>query len=369
MLKAVNDVQAKVLDGIAHGDAPEEILAVLCRAFEAAAPGRIAGVTVLDRSTTTFEPGIFPSLATAFGNALAGIKVADKPGSCALAVAEGTPVEVPDVAQDDRFADEWRSLMLEHGLRALVSVPAAQRDGVVLGTFVVAHNAAAMNAQDWSLAEEYANLCGQVLAYRRVRAGQDLIVGELQHRVRNLFGTVGVLVYQTLKANPDPASFRRVLDGRLTALSRAHALALESVDNDLRQILVDTLAPYSIDHSVEIEGPPIRLTQEAAMAFCLATHELATNAAKYGALSQPGGGLRIGWKFASSADDQRFLFEWSEHDGPPVRRPERQGFGQRTIQRTLASAFDGHTQLDYAPAGFRMTLTAPKSVRLGKLVN
>lgn len=369
MAGAFETLLGDMLGRVTHGDSSSDILADISRHWELREPGTIAGITVLDRSTTTFEPGIFPSLDPQFGNSLAGIKVADKPGSCALAVAEGIIVDCTDIASDQRFSEEWRHLSLQHGLGALSSFPATQRDGLALGTFVVAYDAGKpLEAKRRERALRYANLCGQILAYRRRQVGQELLIGELEHRTRNLFNTIGAVVYSTLKTNPDIESFRKVLDGRLTAMAKAHSLALNAGNADLRQLLLDTLAPYASDHEVKIEGPRMQLAQESAMAFCLAVHELATNAAKYGALSNEGGALQIAWQ-CSSGKDGKFEFQWIESGGPVVKPPTRHGFGQRVIRSGLSSAFDGSVELDFKPEGLQFTLTAPESARLGRLVH
>jgi two-component sensor histidine kinase len=351
---------------IAHGDSPGEILAEVCCEFERLV-GCVAGVTILDPTAQIFQHGVFPSLSPEFGLALAGIEVADKPGSCALAVADGKTVVCEDVAGDNRFAEAWKKLSLQHGLRALISIPALRRDGVALGTFVVGYAPEApLGVMQRELADEFAALCGLVLAYRQDQLKHELLVGELQHRARNLFATIGAVVYATLKSNPEPDQFRRTFDARLAALARAYSLALEAGQADLRQLVADTLAPYSLDNKFSLEGPTLQLTQDAAVAFSLATHELATNAAKYGALSQDGGSVRVRWAFD---DDGSFEFTWSEAGGPPVGPPNRQGFGQRTLHRSMASAIDGKVSLDYRPEGLVCSITAPRSTRLGARVN
>lgn len=341
------NIRSETLDRIAHGDSSGLILAI----------------------ASHFEPGIFPSLAPAFGEALAGIRVSDRPGSCAVAVADGEIVECRDVANDERFAAEWRDLCTSFGLNALTSFPAEKRDGTVLGTFVVAYGPEQpLDRQARERATKYAALCGQVLAYRRREEGQELIVGELQHRTRNLINTIGALVYSTLKTNPDTESFRRVLDGRLAAMARAHSLALDPDNTDLRQLVIDTLAPYSIDHQITVEGPALHLAKDSALAFCLATHELATIAVKYGSLSEADGRLDISWNFDTD-EKGRFHFDWVETGGPEVSEPTKRGFGQRTIHAGFSSAFDGMVEMEYPSEGFRLSLIAPRSVRLGSLVN
>ena len=264
-----------------------------------------------------------------------------------------------------------RSSELEHGLKSLVSIPAHHVDGMALGTFVVAYPpAAGLQTSDFRMADAFAELCGLVLTYRRNQFKQELLVGELQHRLRNLFSTIGAVVYATLKSHPEPSTFRKTFDGRLMALARAHSLALESGETDLRQLLVEILAPYSIDGFVSIEGPKLILTQEAAVAFSLAAHELATNAVKYGAFSRDGGSVKIEWDFENDTyGGPQFDLTWREKGGPEVRHPEHQGYGQKTLHRSLASAIDANVELNYLPGGLECRIRAPDSPRLGVRVN
>jgi len=187
--------------------------------------------------------------------------------------------------------------------------------------------------------------------------------------MRNLFNTIGAVVYATLRSHTDPQEFRKTFDGRLTALAKAHSLALNPGEAELRQLIKDTLAPYSIDHDIKIEGPRIALTQEAAVALSLATHELATNAAKYGALSADAGSIRVAWSIEEKPDGPQFLLRWYESGGPPVRRPSHHGYGHKTMTRSVASAFDAAVKLDYLAEGLQCRMTAPFSRRLGSPVN
>lgn len=370
MTEFLPTLAAKVLDSMAYGEPAAEILQGLCLSVERKLPGSIVGVTILDRSAKVFEHAIFPSLAGDYARALNGILVADKPGSCALAVFEGRTVECTDVSFDGRFSEGWKELGLKHGLRALVSIPAMNRQGIALGTLVVAYPPGTpLSDGQRALADEVAALCAKVLAYRRIQLGHELLIGELQHRVRNLFSTVGAVVYATLRAHPQPDEFRKHFDGRLRALSRAHSMALETEQVELRQLLSDMLAPYSLDHPIAIDGPPLMLSQGAAIAFSLAAHELATNAAKYGALSRHGGSLRIAWACEPEAESDQFTLRWEEIGGPEVSPPSHEGFGQKTLQRSIASAIDGRVELAYEPAGLQCTVKAPYSDRLGNLIH
>ena len=370
MMNFIEEARANALAQVVLGEPAAQILRALCTGLEAQLPAAIVGVTILDRTSRLFEHAIFPSLSDEYSEALRGIGVADRPGSCALAVFEGRTIECGDVASDERFSDGWRALGLQHGLRALISIPATHADGMALGTLVVAFPPGEpLKAAERALVDQVADLCALILTYRRTQLKHELLIGELQHRTRNLFSAIGAVVYATLKTHSEPEAFRKTFDGRLMALARAHSLALERGEADLRQLLVDTLAPYSIDHKVVIEGPRLLLSQEAAVAFSLATHELATNAAKYGAFSRNGGSVKIRWDFVDGEADSRFAMTWHEAGGPTVKPPSRIGYGQRTLRRTIASAFDGVVDLDYDPRGLRFSVNALHSPRLGSRPN
>ncbi|HET7679964.1 MAG TPA: sensor histidine kinase [Xanthobacteraceae bacterium] len=209
-------------------------------------------------------------------------------------------------------------------------------------------------------------LAGLALTGHREHQKQVLLIGELQHRTRNIFATIGAMVYSTLRANPDPATFRKIFDGRLSALVRAHSLALDGWDTDLRALLQDILSPYGDMQRIEMNGPPIRLTQEAAAAFAMAANELATNATRHGALSNSDGKIEIKWQVAEDAqNDLMFELHWSEHDGPPVRKPTKSGFGSRAITQSLGRAIDGVVDLDFPPQGLTCAIRAPLTERLG----
>jgi GAF domain-containing protein len=167
MSECLTDLTARVLDRIAQGDCADAILSELCVSLERELPNSVVGVTVLDRTAQVFEHGIFPSLADDYAAALKGILVADKPGSCALAVFDGKTIDCTDVAFDGRFSEGWKQLGLKHGLRALVSIPAMDRNGHALGTLVVTYppgEPLSQNQRD--MADAAAALVAQLLSYR-----------------------------------------------------------------------------------------------------------------------------------------------------------------------------------------------------------
>ena len=153
----------------------DEILRDVCLSLERELPASVVGVTILDHAALQFEHAIFPSLADDYATALEGILVADRPGSCALAVFDGRTIECTDVAFDGRFSEGWKQLGLKHGLRALISIPARDREGTTLGTLVVTYQPGApLSDGQRALADAIASLVGQVLVYRRLQLGREL---------------------------------------------------------------------------------------------------------------------------------------------------------------------------------------------------
>lgn len=360
----------EILEMVAGGEPADTALAALCRATEALVADAIVGVTILDRAAQVFESAVFPSIPSTFSESLKGAQVAERPGSCALAIYQGTIVVAEDIATDTRFQDGWKALSLDHGIGAIQSRPIRAADGAFLGTLVVGFSKhRALGGAEEEAVKAATHLAGLALARRRSERQQELVVGELQHRTRNLFSAVGAVVYSTLKAYPDAKEFRRVFEGRLSALARAHSMALDASAADLRGLLTDILAPYA-HRNIVLDGPAFTLASDASVAFSLATHELATNAAKYGAFSNSDGKLHVAWKVARNEGGENvFALEWKESGGPAVAQPTRAGFGKFAIEQSLSSTVDGTVSLDFMPAGLVCTIRAPLSARLGTLAN
>lgn len=184
-----------------------------------------------------------------------------------------------------------------------------------------------------------------------------LMINELNHRVKNSLATVQAIAAQTLHGDEVPAHVRNALTERLIALSRAHDVLTDEkwAGASLREIAVQAAAPHlSTGHADRfvIEGPAVNLPPRSAIAVALALHELATNAAKYGALSVLEGRVRIAWT-ATPADDGavRLRMTWTESGGPPVTTPTTRGFGTRLIQRGLAAELRGEVLIDYPVTG------------------
>jgi two-component sensor histidine kinase len=364
----IADLRVRILEKVVLGEPADATLDDLCRSVQDMIPDAVVGVTILDRAARTFESAIFPSIPAAYAEALKGARVAERPGSCALAVYRGTTVTSDDIATDARFQEGWKALHVQHGIASIQSRPVCVEGGPSLGTLVVAfRKRRQLHAVEESIVEAAVRLASMALRRRREELQNELLVGELQHRTRNLFATVGAVAVSTIKAYSDPKAFRTMFEGRLSALSRAHSLTVETAGMDLRNLLTDVLVPYSAHRAIAMDGPAFTLSPAAAVAFSMATHELATNAAKYGALSIADGRLDVRWDIArDESGEDVFELQWRESGGPIVSEPSRSGFGRFAIERSLAHAVDGTVALDFLPAGLVCTIRAPVSDRLGE---
>jgi two-component sensor histidine kinase len=177
-----------------------------------------------------------------------------------------------------------------------------------------------------------------------------LLLNELNHRVKNSLATVQSIATQTLRAAPDLASAREALDARIGSLARAHDLLTDRSWSgaDFGAVVARALEPFAA-RRLEMSGPSLDVSPKHALALSMALHELATNAAKYGALSNATGRVRVRWNVSQTT----LHLEWLESGGPEVSPPSRRGFGSRLLQDGLSREFAGRTSLDYAPAGVR----------------
>ncbi len=208
-----------------------------------------------------------------------------------------------------------------------------------------------------------------VTAVTRAEERQRLLLAELQHRVRNTLSVVRSIVRRSAETSTSVEEYASHLDGRLNAFARTQALVTRDPESgvDLEYLVVEELLGYNAreGEQLRISGPPVRFQPKAAETFALAIHELATNAIKYGALSQPGGVVDVSWRVDDTANPTpRLIFDWREKGGPRISAPKRKGFGSELLERTLAFEFKGKTTLTYNPSGVQCTITIPLSRRV-----
>jgi two-component sensor histidine kinase len=217
--------------------------------------------------------------------------------------------------------------------------PILEADGSVSGIFV-----------------EGADVTDHVEAENRLQ----LLNGELKHRVKNTIAVISAIAGQTLRGKGKDADLD-AFNARLVAFGRAHDILTSTnlTTASIEDVVRDALLPHRTGADrIDFAGPHILLGSQQAVSLSLAIHELATNAAKHGALSGDAGKVAIKWRQLGGKDAD-FEFVWAEHGGPPVSKPEKTGFGSQLIRRVLAADFGGKVELSYESDGFVCRLSAP----------
>ena len=196
---------------------------------------------------------------------------------------------------------------------------------------------------------------------------RELLVNELNHRVKNTLAAVQSIAAQTLRGYGGDQALLETFEDRLIALSEAHdLLTRDSWEGaPLRDVAERALLPFGPDEGragrIGVVGPDVRLGPKAAITLAMTFHELATNAAKYGALSDGQGRVDLAWERAGD----RLRLRWQESGGPPVRPPARRGFGSRLIERGIAAELNGRVALGFDSAGLVCDMDMPAAAGLG----
>jgi PAS domain S-box-containing protein len=204
-----------------------------------------------------------------------------------------------------------------------------------------------------------------ITRYKEQEARIRLLMRELTHRSKNLLTVIQAIMRQTASHSASIEDFETRFLARLQSLAESHDLLVREDWQGawLRELVASQLNHYidRADPRIELIGEPLRIRPDAAQHIGMAMHELATNAAKYGALSVPDGKVRVSWHVAPGPDDAPMCYlSWEESGGPPVERPSHRGFGRVVIERTVARALHGEVRIDYAAAGLRWTLEFPE---------
>jgi PAS domain S-box-containing protein len=193
---------------------------------------------------------------------------------------------------------------------------------------------------------------------KQAEAHQQLLINELSHRAKNLLAIIQSIAQQSFRGDDPTSAQLSRFEGRLGALSAAHGILTrerwEAVP--LRRLICETFtAVRSDDERLSLDGPDLMLSPKVAVSLAMAIHELATNAIKYGSLSNDTGSVAIRW----TTSDGRLKVEWKEHGGPPVVMPTHRGFGTRMIERGLAAELGGLVKINYETDGVRCLVDAP----------
>ncbi len=192
---------------------------------------------------------------------------------------------------------------------------------------------------------------------RQAERTQQLLIGELNHRVKNTLATVQAIAQQTLRQTRDPDRFAASFSGRILALSQAHSLLSDGTwqGADVRELIRGQISLGAVDEArFSASGPAVRLKPQIALHVALMLHELTTNAVKYGALSCQGGSILVTW----TAEGGCLRLQWTEHTNRPVRAPSRRGFGSTLIERG-AKGNGGSAAVRYETGGVVWDIVLP----------
>jgi two-component sensor histidine kinase len=198
------------------------------------------------------------------------------------------------------------------------------------------------------------------------KANEDqlrLLLRELTHRSKNLLAVIHAIARQTASRTRSVEDFLDRFSARLCAIGCSHDLLI--ADNwqgaSLRMLVEQQLGEHAeqFGETIAIEGEDVMLKPEAVHNLGLALHELATNAQKYGSLSDPRGQVRIEWQFCEEASKLKLV--WQERGGPPVTPPQRSGFGRAMIETVIGQALEGDVSLSFPPKGVRCVIVIPSA--------
>ncbi|GJE74610.1 PAS domain S-box protein [Methylorubrum suomiense] len=300
-------------------------------------------------------------------SSLAGSHPLDLVPATMARLRQGEILVIADVAADPALAPDATSYA---GLltRAQIKVPLLRRSELVGLLFAHAAEPRTWEPGEIGFVREVADRVWATLSRLQAEEQQRVLNRELSHRLKNTLTMAQAIASQTLRNVTDVGSVKEALVARLVALGKAHDILLsgEGEGAGLEAVLAGALAIHDDGEPdrIRLSGPAIEVGPKAALSLSLMIHELATNAAKYGAFSVPGGRVGLEWTIETGPEgragpDALVRMVWTESGGPPVAVPSRKGFGSRLIERGLSGAVGGETRTDYAPDGVVCRITAP----------
>ncbi|MBE7186169.1 MAG: PAS domain-containing protein [Methylobacterium mesophilicum] len=235
-------------------------------------------------------------------------------------------------------------------------LPVRDGDGVVQGFLDTAVETTEAVRARALLELANTSLVDELTEQREVEKRQRVVQRELSHRMKNSLAMVQAIVQQSLRNATSLAAAQAAIGARIGTLSRAQDVLTKTSwkQADAGELIALALEPHRDgDNRFRLHGPATRLGPQQALGLALAIHELATNAAKHGALSNETGHVDVGW----SSDADRFRLEWREEGGPPVQSYDNRGFGSRLLERIVPGYFEGEGAVEQNPKGIVYVLT------------
>ncbi|MCF6371184.1 PAS domain-containing protein [Rhizobium sp. TRM95001] len=290
-------------------------------------------------------------------------------------------VRSDDILADPRYGKNTPHQGMPKGhlpVRSYLAVPVTSRSGEVIGGLFFGHpepgqfsehhetlmlGVAGQAAVAMDNARLYRDAQLEIVQRCKAEEQQQLLINELNHRVKNTLAIVQSLAQQSFKSDVPSEAARLTFNARLSALAAAHNLLTRRHWEKafLSEIISSSLHATAGEASarVVLEGPEVVVSPQTAVSLAMAVHELSTNAIKYGALSTDVGEVAVTWEVSKSEARPRLRLEWREDGGPTVTAPTRKGFGTRMIERGLAAELQGQVALEFAPDGLRCVIDAP----------
>ena len=292
--------------------------------------------------------------------------------TCAVALNRRSRVIVRDLRVDANFT-EIAAALRSYGAVAAVSTPILNKAGDVLAMFSLywleEHEPSARELRVLDLCAELAGRhverSAAASTLREHDRRQDLLMRELAHRGKNLLAVIQSIAIHTLRGERTLDEAREVLIGRLGALANTYNTLTDEAPESapLHEIISASLKLYN--ERVSAQGPTIVISAKIAQTLTLVMHELATNAAKYGALSIESGRVEVSWKITRTDDDgEQFTLDWSESGGPPPELPRQHGFGSTIITKVVGIELRCSPTVEYQRCGFHYRLDCPLSALL-----
>ena len=278
-------------------------------------------------------------------------------GDLSPQLARGEQLVIDDVATDIRTADHVDA-MRSRSIGALVNMPVREAGRTVAVFIVHATSPRRWTDDELAFLRSVADRLEAGVSRQRLDQQQQTLNGEISHRLKNMLAMVQAIASQTLRGIADRQPIE-TFERRLTALSTAHDVLMQRswAEADIGSVVRACLNTFGFDGRVTAEGPAVPLGPRASLSLALLTHELMTNAVKYGALSNDHGGVTIGWRIADAADGSTLAMTWRESGGPPVETPASRGFGSKLIRLGLVGT--GGVDLRYNADGVEADLSAP----------
>jgi two-component sensor histidine kinase len=282
--------------------------------------------------------------------------------TCGIVLESARRAIVPDIEESTSLFGDDLEMFRKTGIRAMQSTPLTSRRGAFLGV-ISTHWRRPHRPQEQELqyldilARQAADLIERSLAEQHTR----VLLKEVSHRAKNILAVIQGIVRQTAERR-DPRNFARDLSERIAGLARSHELL---VAGDWRGVELSEVVKSQMVHlrdlgdsRITFEGPSLRISPHAAQVVGIAMHELATNALKFGSLSNKNGLVVVRWEI-SEHSEPHFIMTWREHGGASVSPPEWKGFGHTAMVRMIEHALDADVALDYDPDGVVWRMDAP----------